>query len=268
MASHLSMSLIQRPQLSHQAKTAQRQTSSKPTSQTCMDGDGLPRVSHAWGAEAACQSHCLPEQGPWWNQWGTCCRSDNAPTKPTYTTWVSAGKVQPSPTPSLPQGTSTTVPPSPVFPQEGDNSLLLVAFTGSQSFRGDWLLCVVQRAGQWEEHHGGGGHGGQDLRPTASLPTAQLCSQAAAFNSKALKSSRDCIAGKGSWHSVVFLLKEPTMTPQCATLCNSRRAAGQNLSHVMFRTCPLFQDTLERIHPVVFSKTKSLFIFLTETAKN
>lgn len=53
-----------------------------------------------------------------------------------------------SPIPFLPQGMSTTVPPSPASPQVGDNSLLLVAFTGSQSFRGDWPLCVVQGAGQ------------------------------------------------------------------------------------------------------------------------
>lgn len=46
------------------------------------------------------------------------------------------------------------------------------------------------------------------------------------------------------------------MTPQCATLCNSPMP------------CPLFQDALERIYPVVFSKTKSLFILLIETAKN
>lgn len=39
--------------------------------------------------------------------------------------------LKPSPTPSLPQGTSTTIPPSPASHQEGDNSLLLVAFTGS-----------------------------------------------------------------------------------------------------------------------------------------
>ena len=39
--------------------------------------------------------------------------------------------LQPSPTPSLPQGTSTTVPPSPASHLEGDNSLPLMAFTGS-----------------------------------------------------------------------------------------------------------------------------------------
>lgn len=42
--------------------------------------------------------------------------------------------LQPSPTPSLPQGMSTTVPPSPASHQEGDNSLPLMAFTGSQPF--------------------------------------------------------------------------------------------------------------------------------------
>lgn len=59
------------------------------------------------------------------------------------------------------------------------------------------MWCKEQS--RWEEHHGGGGHEGQDLRSTASLPTVQLCSQVAALNSKPLTCprSRHCSAGKG-----------------------------------------------------------------------
>lgn len=42
--------------------------------------------------------------------------------------------LQPPPTPSLPQGMSTTAPPGPASDQEGDNSLRLMAFTGSLPF--------------------------------------------------------------------------------------------------------------------------------------
>lgn len=57
-------------------------------------------------------------------------------------------------------------------------------------------------------------------------------------------------------------------TPVWRFLCNARRAAGQDLSHAVFGPGPPFQAPVERLHPVDFSKTKSLVILLTETAKN
>lgn len=47
--------------------------------------------------------------------------------------WVQ-GTLQPSPTPSLPQGMSTNCSSYPASHQEGDNSLPLMAFTGSLAF--------------------------------------------------------------------------------------------------------------------------------------
>lgn len=220
-----SMATLTRPE------TAQRQTSCKPTCQTCMDGDGLPRVSHAWGAEAACQIHCLPEQRPRWNWWETCCRSDNVPIKPTRTTWVSAIKVHTAafPTPSLPQGMSTTVPPSPASRQEGDNSLLLMAFTGSQPFCGEQPTVEVDmkdRIWGWQPHH----------RLLSCVPRSLLLT--ASHSRAPAPGAAQLAEDEGYQYVVVFLLKEPMKTPQrggfCATLGGS--TSGSAPCHIQDRT--------------------------------